>query len=411
MGRLPVGGGPSAGWVAMSEPRAQATARRRPAAPPPGPQFFTRLAVQLVFLLLVIWIFSYFYGNVIETMNRLGLAFDFRWLKQQAGFGISEGIGFEPSDSYGRAFVVGVVNTLRVVFFGILLATAIGFAAGLARLSSNWLVRAIAAVYVEVFRNTPLLLQLLFWYGAVILKLPPVREAVNLFDRIFLSQRGAYIPRFTLPEERGLWTAYFLFTVVASAAVYWLRRRRLQRLDRPGFPFLWGLGAWAALLAVGWAVLGSPLEMELPVLQRFNFTGGWQLTPEFSAMLLGLSVYTGAFIAEVVRGGIQAVDKGQREAAAALGLRPFHVQYLVVLPQALRTIVPPLTSQYLNLAKNSSLAVAIGYPELFNVGTTTMNQTGQTLPVFLVIVVSYLSLSLLTSLFMNWWNRRLAYMH
>lgn len=374
-----------------------------------GPQFFRRLVVQLIFLVVVISVFSFLYGNMTESLSRLGLTFHFRWLQQQAGFGISEGIAYDLTDSYGRAFFVGIVNTVKVVVFGILFATTIGLVAGLARLSSNWLVRSIATVYIEVFRNTPLLLQLLFWYGAVILKLPTVREAVNLLDRVFLSQRGIYIPRLMLSEQREAWTAFLAAAVVASVAVYFARRRQLQRLDRPGFPSLWGLGALVVLLAAGWAIFGSPVEMELPVLQRFNFTGGWQLTPEFSALLLGLSVYTGAFIAEVVRGGIQAVPKGQREAAAALGLRPFHVQYLVVLPQALRIIVPPLTSQYLNLAKNSSLAVAIGYPELFNIGTTTMNQTGQTLPVFMVIIVSYLSISLLTSLFMNWWNRRLAY--
>lgn len=368
-----------------------------------------RVFVQLLFLAAVVAVVAFLYRNMMNSLRSLGLSFNFSWLKLQAGFGISEGIAYDLTDSYGRAFVVGIVNTVKVVGFGILFASIIGLVAGLARLSSNWLVRALATVYVELFRNTPLLLQLLFWYGAVILKLPPVRTAVNLFDRVFLSQRGAYIPRFLPTEDARAWTWFLVAAVVISGAVYFYRRRQLARTDRPGFPSLWGFGALTLLLAAGWIVLGAPLTMELPELQRFNFVGGIQMTPEFTALLLGLSVYTGAFIAEVVRGGIQAVDKGQREAAAALGLRPFYISYLVVIPQALRTIVPPLTSQYLNLAKNSSLAVAIGYPELFNVGTTTMNQTGQTLPVFLVIIASYLSLSLLTSLFMNWWNRRLAY--
>lgn len=368
-----------------------------------------RIVIQAVFLAVIVTVGAFFYRNMMDSLRSLGLGFNFRWLDLQAGFGISEGIAYDLTDSYGRAFVVGIVNTVKVVFFGIVFASVIGLVVGLARLSSNWLVRALATVYVELFRNTPLLLQLLFWYGAVILKLPPVRQAINLFDRVFLSQRGAYIPRLMLAEDTGGWGVFLIIVVIVSGAIYFFRRRQLQLQDRPGFPSLWAFGSLAVLLAGGWLVLGSPLTMDLPELQRFNFEGGLPLTPEFTALLLGLSVYTGAFIAEVVRGGIQAVDKGQREAAAALGLRPMFVQYLVIIPQALRIIVPPLTSQYLNLAKNSSLAVAIGYPELFNIGTTTMNQTGQTIPVFLVIVVCYLSLSLLTSLFMNWWNRRLAY--
>ena len=373
------------------------------------PTTIWRIVIQVLFLAVIVAVGAFFYRNMTESLRSLGLTFNFRWLKLQAGFGISEGIAYDLTDTYGRAFVVGIVNTVKVVFFGIVFASVIGLVGGLARLSSNWLVRALATVYVEVFRNTPLLLQLLFWYGAVILKLPPVRQAVNLFDRVFLSQRGAYIPRFMLVEDIGGWRVFFIAAMAVSVAVYFYRRRQLMLQDRPGFPSVWALASFVVLMAGGWLVLGSPVTVDLPVLQRFNFEGGLQLTPEFTALLLGLSVYTGAFIAEVVRGGIQAVDKGQREAALALGLRPFHVQYLVIIPQALRIIVPPLTSQYLNLAKNSSLAVAIGYPELFNIGTTTMNQSGQTIPVFLVIIACYLSLSLLTSLFMNWWNRRLAY--
>jgi len=409
----------------MSDNREQAARNGGPAGPGSGrtrvrprparrirwddPTTIWRIVIQVLFLAVIVAVGAFFYRNMTESLRSLGLTFNFRWLKLQAGFGISEGIAYDLTDTYGRAFVVGIVNTVKVVFFGIVFASVIGLVGGLARLSSNWLVRALATVYVEVFRNTPLLLQLLFWYGAVILKLPPVRQAVNLFDRVFLSQRGAYIPRFMLVEDIGGWRVFFIAAMAVSVAVYFYRRRQLMLQDRPGFPSVWALASFVVLMAGGWLVLGSPVTVDLPVLQRFNFEGGLQLTPEFTALLLGLSAYTGAFIAEVVRGGIQAVDKGQREAALALGLRPFHVQYLVIIPQALRIIVPPLTSQYLNLAKNSSLAVAIGYPELFNIGTTTMNQSGQTIPVFLVIIACYLSLSLLTSLFMNWWNRRLAY--
>lgn len=393
----------------MTNIRGQVGKSRRWQLPWGDSRLMTRIVVQVLFLAAIVAVGAFFYRNMMGSLRSLGLGLNFGFLRLQAGFGISEGIAYELTDSYGRAFVVGIVNTIKVVLVAIFFATCIGLVAGLARLSSNWLIRSLSAAYVELFRNTPLLLQLLFWYAAVILKLPPVRQAISLFDHVFLSQRGAYIPRLMLVENFERWGVFFLFAVVGSGIIYFVRKKQLERADRPGFPSLWSLGTLGLFVVGGWIVLGSPLTMELPTLQRFNFAGGTQLTPEFAALLLGLSVYTGAFIAEVVRGGIQAVDKGQREAAAALGLRPFFVSYLVVVPQALRTIVPPLTSQYLNLAKNSSLAVAIGYPELFNIGTTTMNQTGQTIPVFLVIVASYLSLSLLTSLFMNWWNRRLAF--
>lgn len=393
----------------MNKTRAYTDKSRRWTVSRDDPRRMTRIVVQVLFLAVIVAVFAFFYQNMIESLRRLGLGVNFGFLRLQAGFGISEGIAYDLSDSYGRAFVVGIVNTLKVVLVGIVFATCIGLVVGLARLSSNWIVRKLSEAYVELFRNVPLLLQLLFWYAAVMLKLPPVREAISLFDHIFLSQRGAYIPRLMLAEHSRGWAILLLFAVICSGVVYFMRKKQLQRADRPGFPALWSLGVFVLFLVVGRVALGSPLIMELPTLQRFNFTGGVGLTPEFTALLFGLSVYTAAFIAEVVRGGIQAVDKGQREAAAALGLRPSLVSYLVVVPQALRTIIPPLTSQYLNLAKNSSLAVAIGYPELFNIGTTTMNQTGQTIPVFLVIVACYLFLSLLTSLFMNWWNRRLAF--
>lgn len=366
--------------------------------------------IQALFLVAVASVGLYLYGNMTRELRRLGLTFDYSFLRHAAGFAISEGIAYQPSDTYARAIGVGIVNTVRVTFFGIVLATVVGVVMGIARLSSNWLVRQLATVYVQVFRNVPLLLQLLFWYSGVILKLPPVRQSVEWFGAVFLNQRGLYMPRPVPTESFALWAWFCAAGLAAGAAVYVAVRVRLKRLDRPGFPSLWAIPvALAVALAGWWLVPGAPMTLEYPVLTRFNFTGGVHATPEFAGMLLGLTVYTGAFIAEVVRGGIQAVDKGQYEAARALGLKPGLVMYLVILPQALRSIVPPLTSQYLNLAKNSSLAVAIGYPELFNVGTTTMNQTGQTLPVFVLMIAGYLILSLITSAFMNWYNRRMAF--
>jgi amine acid ABC transporter, permease protein, 3-TM region, His/Glu/Gln/Arg/opine family len=366
------------------------------------------IAIQAVFLVAVVAVIAYFYNNMIRGLNELGLTFGYRFLGLEAGFAISEGIAYQPSDSYARALLVGIVNTVKVTLAGIVAASLIGLVVGVASLSSNWLVRSLARVYVEVFRNVPLLLQLLFWYSAVILKLPPVRQSVEVFRSFFLNQRGLYLPRLIAGQGFSSWLWFAGLALVAGVAVYFGVRRRLKRLDRPGFPSLWALGTTLLIAALGWFLVPHPpLDVDPPVLQRFNFTGGMHLSPEFAAILLGLSVYTGAFIAEVVRGGIQAVDRGQSEAALALGLRPWAVMYLVVLPQALRVIVPPVTSQYLNLAKNSSLAVAIGYPELFNVGTTIMNQTGQTLPVFTLIMACYLSLSLITSAFMNWYNRKM----
>lgn len=366
-----------------------------------------RLVLQGLFLLSVGALCLYFYANVRRGLAEAGLTPSFRFLSSEAGFGISEGIRYAPSDSYGRALWVGAVNTVRVSAWGIALATGIGLVAGIARLSSNWLVRSLAGAYIELFRNIPLLLQLLFWYSAVFLKLPPVRQSVEVFGHVFLNQRGLYVPRLEAGPGLTTWLAFLAAGAVAALAVYLHRRRQLARLDRPGFPVLRAAPVFLLFAAAGWFLAPlPPLQLDLPRLERFNFAGGARLSPEFAALLLGLSVYTGAFIAEVVRGGIQAVDKGQREAALALGLRPAAVTFLIVLPQAVRVIVPPLTNQYLNLAKNSSLAVAIGYPDLFNIGTTTMNQTGQTIPLFLIIMAGYLSLSLITSAFMNWYNRR-----
>lgn len=390
---------------------------RRPGASTRGPGLsglwrdlrVRRIAVQVLFLSVVVAVFAFFYGNMVRGLAQLGLSLSYRFLGMEAGFAISEGIAYQPSDSYGRALWVAIVNTLRVTILGIVFASVIGVVVGVARLSSNGLVRGLAWVYVEIFRNIPLLLQLLFWYSAVILKLPPVRQSVALFDRIYLNQRGLYVPRLVPAEGFSAWMGFVAAGIIAGVVVYIAVRVRLARLDRPGFPAAWAAPTTLLIALAGWFLAPGPgpLALEAPVLQRFNFVGGMHLSPEFAALLLGLSIYTGAFIAEVVRGGIQAVDKGQAEAALALGLKPPAVMYLVVLPQALRIIVPPATSQFLNLAKNSSLGVAIGYPELFNVGTTTMNQTGQTIPVFALIMLCYVALSLITSAFMNWYNRRM----
>ncbi len=365
-----------------------------------------RALVQGVFLTLLGLLVYWLYTNYRENTEDLRFGYDF--FSTTAGFTLSEGIPHDRTDPNWKLFLAGVVNTLRVIGVGIVLASLLGLIAGVARLSRNWLIQRIATVYVETIRNTPLLVQLFFWYTATFLQLPPVRQAVELPGAIFLSQRGLVLPRPYLTEGASLWGTFLWIGLVLGIFVYLARRVHLKRVDRPGAPGLWGFGVLALFAVAGWvAAPVPPVAWEVAELGRFNFRGGMQLSPEFAALLLGLVVYTGAFIAEIVRGGILAVSKGQREAALALGLTGYQTLRRVILPQALRVIVPPVTSQYLNLAKNSSLAVAIGYPDLFNVANTIINKTGREVEMILVIMASYLSLSLLTSLFMNWYNRRI----
>lgn len=344
---------------------------------------------------------------MLKGLQGLGLTFSVDFLNQEAGFGIAEGGDYTPSDTYLQAFWVGVINTLKVSILGILFATVLGLFFGVIRLSSNYLVKKIASIYVECFRNIPLLLQILFWYTAVMLQLPPVRQSLTLYQSIYINQRGIYLPWFQPAQGLKIWIVFVVAGLGAGCLLYLIGIRRLRRSGSVGFPSLWAVTIFMCVAVSGWYLTEQiPFSLDIPVLQRFNFTGGIRLTPEFSALLLGLSVYTSSFIAEIVRGGIQSVKRGQREAAKAIGLKEFQILRLVVLPQALRIIIPPLTNQYLNLAKNSSLAIAVGFPDLFNIGNTMMNQTGQSIPVFAIIMFSYLIMSLTTSLFLNWYNRK-----
>jgi len=368
-----------------------------------------RVLLQVLFLIGVVLLAGTLYTNMLRGLNNLGLTLNLDFLGNEAGFEISEGIGYTPSDTYLKAFCVGVVNTLKVSLIGIVCATILGLIVGIARLSNNWLIRTIAAIYVECFRNIPLLLQILFWY-TVILQLPSVGKSIALFGGVFINQRGVYLPA---PEPTvGLtgfpfgWISFLLVGLILAVMLYIVQARKLRQAERPGFPAKWALPAFLIVAIFGWFLTPEkPFTLDLPVLRGFNFVGGVNLSPEFSALLIGLSVYTGAFIAEIVRSGIQAVVKEQREAARAIGLNETQTLQLVVLPQAVPIIVPPLTSQYLNLAKNSSLAIAIGFPDVFSVGSTMMLQTGQSIPVFAMIMVSYLIMSLTTSAGMNWYNR------
>lgn len=366
-----------------------------------------RILLQVAFLGLVVLIGAFFYANLVRSAQRLGIGIGFGFLGLEAGFAIGETpIAYEPSDSYARAFLVGAVNTLRVSLAGIVLATVLGGIIGIARLSGNWLIRQLAGVYVEVFRNCPLLLQIFFWFFAVFLALPPPREAIGLGGRVFLTNRGVALPWPQPGPGFPAWAAVTAAAWVVAALVY----RRLLRVKvetgretRPGVVSL--LLAAGGPLAAWVAVPGPVVSLDVPRLAGFNFQGGAWMTVQFAALLVALVAYTSAFIAEVVRGGILAVSKGQFEAARALGLPPALVLRLVVIPQALRVIVPPLTSQYLNLTKNSSLAAAIGYPDLFGVAHTILNQSGRTFETMALVMASYLAFSLATSMLMNLYNR------
>ncbi len=362
------------------------------------------LVSQIVFVLLLAVVAGFLFANLSFAMRQRNLVAGFDFLNRTSGFEIGESlISYSATDTYGRAFLVGILNTLLVSAVGIVLATALGFILGVARLSTNWLVNRLAAVYIEIIRNTPLLVQLFFIYFGVFVKLPPVAESIEFPGAIYASQRGIYIPRPVPSTSFLLWLGFIALGLVAAIVLWNIVSRRTRRTG------LAALGALAALLllpVLGWLVLGSPLSLDLPVRGRFNFSGGLALSPELSALLTGLVLYTAGFIAEVVRGGIQAVRPGQIEAARALGLGEFEILRLIIFPQAMRVIVPPLTSQYLNLAKNSSLAIAVGYPDLFNVGATIANQTGQPVPVIALIMATYLAMSLFTSLLMNIYNRR-----
>lgn len=384
---------------------------------------FLKVFFQILFLIGIILLAGFLYSNMLNGLRKQNLALDLSFLGSEAGFGISEGIDYDPSDSYLKAFWVGVVNTIKVSIVGIFCATLIGFIFGIARLSSNWLIRNIAAVYVEIFRNIPLLLQIVFW-AALTRALPTVRNSIIISDSIVLNVRGIYLPSFEPGPGFSVWLWYLLIGIILAIIVvlvlavfrHFGQLSEPQHTDRPPFISNIIFGAkWAAaptflIVAIAGLFLTSevPFVVNRPVLQGFNYIGGMNLTPEFSALLIGLAVYTSAFIAEVVRSGIQAVVKGQREAARAVGLKESQVLRLIVIPQAIPIIVPPLTSQYLNLAKNSSLATAIGFPELLHIGHTMMNQTGQSIPIFGMVMVSYLIMSLTTSAFMNWYNHRIT---
>lgn len=370
-----------------------------------------KAAAQIISAVLVIGFVAWLVINFFEVTEQRGISLTFDFLSEPAGFPIAESsIEYDPTKSFGTAFLVGLINTLRVAVIGIILATILGFLIGLSRLSNNWILKRIALIYIEFHRNIPLLVLLFIWYFAIFNSLPPVRDSITLPGPIYMNQRGLYLawPRLT---ENGTPFLISLVVGIILAIITWNILRRIR--ETTGKPTYYGgvsLGILILAPAIGWILTGgSPLHLDIPALQGFNYQGGLRLTPEFSALLVGLTMYTAAFIAEVFRAGIQAVSRGQVEAARAVGLDGMQVLNLIVIPQALRVIIPPLISQYLNLTKNSSLALAIGYQELFAVGKITINQAGRAVPVFLMVMATYLALSLLTALILNLYNRRIQF--
>ena len=351
----------------------------------------------------------YIMRNVTANLERQAIATGFGFLRKEAAFEVGESlIRYTAADSYARALLAGAVNTLYVSFLGVVLTTLLGTAIGVARLSSNWLVSRLAAAYIEVMQNIPVLLQLFFWYAMFYDSFPSPRQALNPVGGLFICNRGLF---FTVPQGHPAYTAAGLALLAAAVIVWGLRRWARKRQDLTGraFPVIkTSLALLIGLPALAWLIGGAPTALDAPRLQGFNFEGGRSFSPEFSALLLGLVLYTAAFVAEIVRAGIQSVSKGQTEAAKSLGLPSGHVLLLVVLPQALRVIIPPLTSQMLNLTKNSSLAVAIGFPDFVSVANTTMNQTGQAIEGVALIMAVYLTFSLATSAIMNWYNKKIA---
>jgi general L-amino acid transport system permease protein len=387
------------------------------AAPPPARAVFyndpkVRSIAYQVALCVVVGLLVYgAASNVITNLQKAHIASGFGFWNDTAGLDISQAlIEFSSATStYGQAFWVGLLNTLLVAGLGIIFATILGFTIGIMRLSRNWLIAKVATGYVELVRNLPLLLQLLFWYNAVLKALPDIRDSLKLVGGGLLNNRGLFLPKPTTLPGFGFVDIVLVLGIVGAVIFYrWARKRQMATGQQA--PVLWvSLGLVVGLPLAVFVAAGLPLKFGFPAAGRFNITGGIEVLPEFFALLIGLSIYTAAFIAEVVRAGILAVSHGQTEASYSLGLRPGPTLRLIVIPQAMRVIIPPLTSQYLNLTKNSSLAVAIGYPDLVQVFTgTVLNQTGQAVEVVAITMLVYLTISLTTSLLMNVYNARMA---
>ena len=371
---------------------------------------YRALFFQVVLVLALGYFIVTIVNNTLSNMEARGISTGFAFLSEPSGFGILQSlIEFDESHTYGRTFFVGLLNTLLVSGLGIFFATIVGFIMGVARLSHNWIIAKLATIYIETFRNIPLLLQIFFWYFAVLGALPGVRESMSLGGGVEFNNRGLYLPS-PVPED-GFTLVFWAFVGGIVGTIY-LSRWATKRQEATGqqFPvFLSSLGLIIAVPLLIFFLSGSPMSLDYPELKGFNFRGGITIIPELLALLLALTIYTGTFIAETVRAGINAVSHGQTEAAMALGLTRGQTLRLIIIPQSMRVIIPPLTSQYLNLAKNSSLATAVGYPDIVSVFMgTTLNQTGQAVEITMMTMAVYLTISLSISFFMNWYNKKMA---
>ena len=366
------------------------------------------IIIQLFVLLSIGWFLSWLVANVDANFKALGKDISFEFLFIPAGYDINQYlIDYNNRDSHLRAGIVGLLNTGLVAFFGIILATVLGISVGIIRLSKNWLASKIAYWYVEFTRNVPILLQILLWHGIIINTLPHPKKAINIADVTFLSNRGFYIPKPLTENGIELVYLFFIIAIIFSILFYKYCKKK-QDLTGAQYPVFWiNLSVIISLPIVAFFISGMPISLEIPALKGFNFRGGMHMSPELAALTFALGIYTAAFIAEIVRAGILAVDKGQREAAESIGLKPSKVMNLVILPQARRVIIPPLTSQYLNLTKNSSLAIAIGYMDLVaTLGGISLNQTGREMETMVIVMLIYLSVSLSISALMNWYNNK-----
>jgi len=393
----------------MSDPRHNST--ELPSKPPiwNDPKY-RAMFFQVILITALAYFFYTIVQNTLDNMTARGVSTGFGFMSEPAGFDILQTlVPFDSTYSFGRSFLVGVLNTLLVTGLGVIFATLLGFIVGVARLSNNWLISKIATVYIETFRNIPLLIQIIFWYSLIVGTLPAVRDSFSLFDSFFLNQRGINLPS-PIYESGFIYTAIAIIIGIIGSFI--LKKWATKRQEATGqqFPvFLSIIGLITLLPLLVFFITGSPITWDVPKLGRFNLQGGATIIPELVGLLLALTIYTAAFIAEIVRSGIKAVSHGQSEAALSVGLTPGQNLRFVVIPQALRVIIPPLTSQYLNLFKNSSLAAAIGYPDLVAVFMgTTLNQTGQAVEIVAVTMAVYLTVSLLISMFMNWYNAKMS---
>ena len=370
---------------------------------------FRNLVWQLVVIGVLVAIIAYLANNTIKNLDARHIATGFAFMSRTAGIPIGEHmISYDPSvNTYGYAILIGVLNTLRVAVVGIGLTTILGTLLGIARLSKNFLLSRFAATYVEVLRDIPVLLQLLFWY-TLMQALPGIRDAMSPLPGVFLSNRGIKVPLFVWEDAHSWALAAFLLGLLGT--ILWNSRARNKQFETGVRPKVWpvAIGLLIVFPLLVWAALGAPFVLDMPVKGGFNFRGGGTISPEYAALTIGLTIYTASYIAEIVRSGIQAIPQGQWEAAGALGMRPGQMLRQVILPQALRVVIPPMTSQYLNLVKNSSLAVAVGYQDLVSIDQTTLNQTGQAIEGITLVMGIFLVFSLSISLFMNWYNARIA---